>query len=117
MGAISQTHDALNSSETSNMHAASDDTLSVAVHVSHTPNISVSALYLLFILPSKGGQAVQSPPVQGCCYLCTLKGDKLATCQFPMVGLDTFALVIMVQAHRVNNDSVFVRPRTQTQST
>lgn len=30
-------------------------------------------------------------------YLCTPKSDKLATCQFPMAGLDSFALVIIVR--------------------
>lgn len=50
--AISQPHDAPNSSvQTSGIHAASDDTLSVAVHVSpHCQNMSVSVLYLLIIL-------------------------------------------------------------------
>lgn len=73
-------------------------------------NTAVSALYLPFILSPKGGQTVQWPPVQGCCYLCTLKSDKLATCQFLMARLDTLALVVIVQPRRVNNVTVvFVR--------
>lgn len=53
MGAISQPHDALNSSvQTSNIHAASDDTLSVAVHVSHTPKHGrLGAIFTLYSIP------------------------------------------------------------------
>lgn len=55
MGAVSQPHDALNSSvQTSNIHAASDDTLSVAVHVSHAPkHVCLGAIFTLYSIPRK----------------------------------------------------------------
>lgn len=52
---IRQPHDALNSSvQTSSIHAASDDTLSVAVHVSHTPkHVCLGAIFTLYSIPLK----------------------------------------------------------------
>lgn len=55
--AISQPHDAPNSSvQTSGIHAASDDTLSVAVHVSPTAKtcLSLCYIYSLFWLAKAG---------------------------------------------------------------
>lgn len=55
MGAISLPHDAVNSSvQTSNIRAVSDDTLSVTVHVSHTPkHVCLGAIFTLFFYPLK----------------------------------------------------------------
>lgn len=54
-GAIRQPHDALNSSvQTSSIRTASDDTLSVAVHVSHTPkHVCLGAIFTLYSIPLK----------------------------------------------------------------
>lgn len=59
--AIGQSHDAPNSSaQTSGIHAASDDTLSVAVHVSPTDKTCLSPCYIysLFWL-AEAGHTVQ----------------------------------------------------------
>lgn len=61
VGAISQPQDAPNSQvQTSGIHTASDDTLSVTLHVSPPAKTCLSLCYIYSLFrPAKGGHTVQ----------------------------------------------------------